>query len=212
LPVENSKLCRLAQFCAFSALFSGLGACNSAENTAENTAESPSDPAAVVANPGATFLPDGAVAEACAEGGALSTALHGAFEGDIDWTAEQMQCQGMPRPNDAGARLRFSGEAGDGARIAFIIAIPSLEEGRPAAELPSNITIIEERSSRFFSTPDLESCWTDMNVQAPVGSNERVFSVAGVLYCIAPLPEVNGDASVSIAELRFSGTLDWAAK
>ena len=37
------------------------------------------------------------------------------------------------------------------------------------------------------------------------------YSIAGTLYCVAPLPEINGETSVSVAELRFSGLLDWSA-
>jgi hypothetical protein len=32
------------------------------------------------------------------------------------------------------------------------------------------------------------------------------------MYCIAPLIEVNGDSSVTIDELSFSGLLDWDSK
>ena len=37
------------------------------------------------------------------------------------------------------------------------------------------------------------------------------FALGGLLYCVSPLPEVNGDSSVSIPELRFQGLLDWSS-
>ena len=121
-----------------------------------------------------------------------------------------MSCQGMSRPEGAGARLRFAGKAGEQALpIAFIIAIPELQRGSAAMELPSVVTIIEEGKGRFFSTPDLDSCWTDIDSQTVIDEATGRFSVDGQLYCISPIPEVNGSASVSIQELSFSGLLDW---
>jgi len=38
-----------------------------------------------------------------------------------------------------------------------------------------------------------------------------LYSIDGRLYCIAPLAEVNGESSLSISELSFSGLLDWSA-
>ena len=121
-----------------------------------------------------------------------------------------MYCEGMPRPNDAGARLRFAGEVGDPAlALAFIVAIPSLERGVAASELPSVVTVIEEGRGRFFSTPDLDSCWADIEAQNALDDATGTFAINGELYCISPIPEVNGGASVSIEEMRFSGLVDW---
>ena len=96
----------------------------------------------------------------CGEDGAFVVTLYGALAGNIEWHAEDMNCQGMSRPEGAGARLRFAGKAGEQAlALAFIIAIPELERGTAANELPSVVTVIEEGKGRFFSTPDLDSCW-----------------------------------------------------
>ena len=112
----------------------------------------------------------------------------------------------------AGARLRFAGLVGDTSLpIAFIIAMPGLERGIEGLELASNVTVIEESSSRFFRTAELESCWTDIETAYALDESGDRFVIDGVLYCISPLPEVNGDASVSIPEMRFSGLLDWTA-
>lgn len=167
----------------------------------------------------ASFLPPPAVARVdCGEAGILRAQLYGAIEGDLNWQANEMKCQGMPRPNGAGARLRFAGEFGDDTRavlLTFIIALPDLKRATVADELPSNVTIVEEGNGRFFSTPNLDSCWTDVAEQSPLESTDDsvdLFSIAGKLYCISPLGELNGDDSVSIPELNFSGVLDWSAK
>ncbi|MFQ5609435.1 MAG: hypothetical protein ACE5F8_04110 [Woeseiaceae bacterium] len=146
----------------------------------------------------------------CGDRGAFNVTLYGALAGDIQWRADDMICQGMSRPEGAGARLRFAGKAGDPAlAIAFIIAIPALERGATATELPTVVTVIEEGKGRFFSTPDLDSCWTDVASQSIIDEANGRSAIDGRLYCISPIPEVQGDASVSIQELSFSGLLDW---
>ena len=164
-------------------------------------------------SPAASLLPDKQPSKtACGEDSALKTTLYGALAGDVEWLAADMQCEGMPRPGGAGARLRFAGLVGDASLpIAFIIAMPELERGIEGLELASNVTVIDENSSRFFSTADLESCWTDIETTYALDESGDRFVIDGVLYCISPLPEVNGDASVSIPEMRFSGLLDWTA-
>jgi hypothetical protein len=155
-------------------------------------------------------LPPPPESAACGERGFLRTNFYGEFSGPIDWAAGGLECEGMPRPEGRGARLRFAGPSGD-LTIAIIIAMPGLARGSPARELGSNVTLIEEGSGRFFSTTGLGSCWTDV-LEQQATDDANVHFVAGRLYCIAPLPEVNGDSSVTLRELRFGGYLDWSAK
>jgi len=117
----------------------------------------------------------------------------------------------MQRPDGAGIRLRFAGDIA-GERLAFIIAIPDMQRGEPAAELPSNVTATVEGSGRFFSTPNLDSCWTDVYSQTALSGDNDSFAISGTLYCVAPLGEVNGDAAVSIQELSFTTVVKWEEK
>lgn len=150
------------------------------------------------------------VSYACGENGFLTTTLHGAIATTLNWQASDLACEGMPRPDGEGARLRFAGS--DGSRqIAIIIAMPSLQRGSTGAEIASNVTLIEEGASRFFSTPDLNNCWTDVTHVEAFGESTTRFSIAGTLYCVQPLAEVNGRSSVALTELRFQGLLDWSA-
>jgi len=160
--------------------------------------------------PAATTVAPAAVTSRCGAQGRLSTSLYGAIAGPVNWTAADLDCDGMPRPNGEGARLRFAGSEGE-QQIAIIIAMPGLEQGATDSEIASNVTLIEEGSGRFFSTVDHDNCWTDItSLEATDDSGER-FSIGGILYCVAPLAEVNGDSSISIPELEFQGLLDWNA-
>jgi hypothetical protein len=157
------------------------------------------------------LLPPPPDSSGCGARGYLRTDFYGEFSGPIDWTADDLDCEGMPRPEGQGARLRFAGQSGD-TPIAIIIAIPGLERDVTARELGSNVTAIEEGSGRFFSTAGLGSCWTDILEQAPTDDGTNAFFIAGTLYCIAPLAEVNGDSSVTLRELQFGGYVDWDAR
>lgn len=157
------------------------------------------------------LLPPPPESSGCGERGYLKTDFFGEIRGPIDWTAGDLDCEGMPRPEGQGARLRFAGQSGE-TPIAIIVAIPGLERGATARELGSNVTVIEEGSGRFFSTAGLGSCWTDILEQDETDDGGNGYFVAGTLYCIAPLAEINGDSSVTLRELRFGGYLDWGAK
>ena len=116
----------------------------------------------------------------------------------------------MLRPDGKGIRLRFIGSAAD-SRLAVILALPELERGVAVVESPTVVTLTVEGSGRFFSTPTLESCWSDIVAQKPVEDGSDRYAISGTLYCVAPLGEINGDAAISIPELEFSGIIDWAA-
>ena len=154
------------------------------------------------------LLPPPPESGGCGKRGYLRTEFYGEFPGPVDWKAGALDCEGMPRPEGQGARLRFAGQAGDTA-IAIIVALPALDRAATARELDSNVTVIEEGSGRFFSTAGLGSCWTDVLEHEGPRDGANVFFVAGTLYCIAPLAEVNGDSSVTLRELQFGGYIDW---
>ena len=150
---------------------------------------------------------------ACGNDGAFVAEIYGAVRASIHWDAAILECQGMPRPNGEGARLRFAGPSGaaDGTRrLAFILGLPDLVEGETAQELPNNVTLMEEGTGRFFGTRDAVNCWTDIETQEPLQSGESsTYRISGVLYCVAPLADLNGNSSISFADLQFTGRLDW---
>ena len=148
----------------------------------------------------------------CGDDGRLAGELYGGIRATLDWSSADVACEGMPRPDGDGARLRFAGKVQPGDRpIAIIIAMRDFAPDSPNAELPANVTLIEEGNGRFYSTPDFDNCLTAITEVRGLGDPGGRYSVAGVLYCVSPLPEMNGDSSVSIPELVFTGLLDWGA-
>lgn len=170
-----------------------LGACNSGADVAVTTAEK--QPVLH-----------------CGADGLLAADLFGAIETRLDWTRNDLECSGMPRPEGRGVRLRLAGPQQNGdAELVFIIALPEFGRDGGPAEFDANVTLIAAGAGRFFSTPDTRNCLVDVTAVSALDTAGDRYSIAGTLYCVAPLPEINGDTSVSVPELRFSGLLDWSA-
>ncbi len=168
------------------------------------------DPAAIDQSPGDPVLPaPEPVVSNCGESGFLSARLSGAIDTELAWSGGSLHCESMLRPDDRGMRLRFSGDVGS-ERLAIIIAMPELGAGATGPEYDSVVTITVEGSGRFFSTPNLGSCWTEVRTNAPAGNDEGLHDVAGALSCVAPLGEFNGTAFIDIQDLQFSGVADWS--
>jgi len=169
----------------------------------QSTDQEPAPPPAAVSQPPARL---------CGANGSLRAELYGAIAGNIEWSHDELECAGMPRPEGRGARLRFAGSVADGGRrVALILAIPELQRGETGDEYESNVTVIEEGSGRFFSTSRLGNCLTNITAVAATDDSGERYSIAGAVFCVAPLAEVNGESSLSIRELDFSGVLDWSA-
>lgn len=147
----------------------------------------------------------------CIDGGFLTVRLHGAIDADVDWRGAGLACEGMPRPDGKGARLRFSGalDAGSESRqFALIVALPDLDRGVAIDETPARLTLIEEDGGRFFTTGEVDACWSDVSRQEPLSKDH--YAIDGIVYCVAPLAEVQGTAGVAFTELAFSGRVDWS--
>lgn len=195
LQIKPKKSGVLRRFGAFSLLATLLAACKPAAENAVSGLE--------------TGIP---AVSSCGDSGYLRGRLYGAIDWNLDFAANKLQCEGMPRPGGEGARLRFAGRIGDDERqIAIIIAIPELDRGSAGSEYVSNVTVIEEGRGRFFNTVDPSNCLTDITAMTAIHIEGDRYTISGSLYCLAPLAEVNGDSSVSITELRFEGLIDWSA-
>jgi hypothetical protein len=171
----------------------GLAACSPAADTPpELAAPSPPEPGG------------------CAADGTFRARLYGEIAADITWRGSQYECRGMPRPEGRGARLYFAGhdDAGD-QRLAFILALPAFDRDAASRELDSTLTVIEEGTGRFFSTATDSGCVTDLSAIDPAAEDAGALTIHGSVFCVSPLAEVNGESSVSIAELRFTGMLEW---
>jgi len=90
------------------------------------------------------------------------------------------------------------------------LALPDLKPGQSGKEFASKVTVTVEGSGRFFSSPNMESCWTDVVSEKQSAANEDRYTLTGMLYCVSPLGEFNDDAAASVAELSFTSIVDWS--
>jgi hypothetical protein len=150
---------------------------------------------------------------ACGADGALTAEIYGGVRASLDWDAGMLECEGMPRPDGDGARLRFAGPADpedEKLRLVFILGLSDLVEGETASELPTNVTLMEEGTGRIFGTRYEVNCWTDIDLHEPIQpAVSSTYTIGGVLYCVKPLINLNGSSNISFAELEFTGQLDW---
>lgn len=180
--------------CCWITLVSGLAACGSKRNDeAANADPATAPPVCMTGN-----------------GGHVKGRLFAPHEIDLDWKATDLECEGMPRPDGAGGRLRFAGPVGEaGARLVLIFGVPDLQAGQTARELDTSVTVIEESVGRFFASAEQSNCWSDINEQQKLAGTDDAWQIQGRVYCLAPLSEVNGDASISLPELSFAGRISW---
>lgn len=148
------------------------------------------------------------VGSTCGDAGYLELWLTGALQANAELRDEALRCESMPRPDDRGVRMRFSGDI-SGEHLVVIVAMPDLEPGTPGTDFDAIVTVTVEGSGRFFSTPNLGACWADITRNEPLPAAADTYIVAGELSCVGPLGEFNGDAFVEVRELRFSGIADW---
>lgn len=141
--------------------------------------------------------------------GRLQGNLFGAVRQTIDWSGEDLLCEGMIRPGGDGIRLIFSrNSTSSTARIVLVIGIGNLGPGETGEDLPANVTLIDEATGRFFNAQGIERCWATVHEQQQLSKNPvAVYRVDGELYCAGSLPSVNGLESVTLHEIRFSGRL-----
>ncbi len=144
----------------------------------------------------------------CDASGYLQTEIYGSIRASLHWKGS-LQCDGMPRPNGEGARLRFAGLTAENEPLALILGLPDLFPGTTGVELPTNVTLIAENQGRFFSTPDTSNCWTDALSHDALDGDRKRSRISGALYCVAALAEVNGASSITLGDLKFAGVLDW---
>lgn len=137
--------------------------------------------------------------------GFLSGRLYGAIERAVEWRGTNMKCEGGERPGDDGLRIVFAAPGNvDADRLVFVIGISGSIDDLADSEHVANVTIIDEKTGRFFSSGRQDRCWT--TVTSVDGDGHR-YSVGGEVYCSGSLPSLTDASSVSLSDMRYSGRL-----
>lgn len=129
--------------------------------------------------------------------------LRGALEADLDWSDEQMQCDGDLRPDGRALRLAVAGPLDENRQVRFILGIEldDTADG-PAQALPTNLTVLVEGEALLFATRGSEMCAVEDLVRTQVEpGTERV---AGRGYCLGPASDLDGTQRVLVPTFTFT--------
>jgi hypothetical protein len=140
-------------------------------------------------------------------GGYLRGQLYGDIQADVDWEQQRLRCDGMLRPDNAGLRLLFEPTSRETGPL-FVLGLAGSLEDVLDREVVTNLTIVDQRSGRFFNTGDGERCWTrTTRIDVSQFSGGRNYRLVGRFYCAGALAEVNGPGTLTPGEFEFAGRL-----
>ncbi|MDH5276492.1 MAG: hypothetical protein OEW88_08715 [Gammaproteobacteria bacterium] len=154
----------------------------------------------------------GAGGPACALGaeGFLRGRFFGALNLTADWSGPGLACDGMQKPDGAGVRLFFSGDQPGGGRVSVLIGLAGRAADLAGGERPANVTVIDERKGRFFSSGGPGRCWASIGSVAPLPRPAGGLAgsrIDGLVFCVGALPSVGDRSSLTLSDLQFSGWL-----
>ena len=165
--------------------------------------------------PAAQSAPPPAVAKCLPAGnGFLRARLSGAVSSELNWGNDGTECTGAVRPTDGGIRMRFSRAEGQG-RLVLVFGIAKLPEGKPARNLPVNVTLIREGAGEFFSTQGDDKCTLDAVSQAVIVGiprRTRSYQVTARGFCTEPARAVRGKGAVLLSRFDYSGRVDFESQ
>jgi hypothetical protein len=145
----------------------------------------------------------------------LNARLAGSVEAELRWSAAELECDGMRRPDGHGMRVTFSG-AFDGGRLTLVFGIPRLAEGATGHDVPVNVTLIRAGGA-LYGTRGEDKCLLDDVSQAPLDAQPaaaepaaRRWSIDARGFCLEPARRVaGGDDAILLARFDFRGLLTW---
>lgn len=137
--------------------------------------------------------------------GFLAGRLYGDLDLPLDWRGSRLRCDGMLRDDD-GLRLMFAGPVeGATGELVVLIGIGGTLAGIEGAERPANVTLIDQRTGRFYATGGPGRCWTTVLAADPIPDGS--YRLTGTLYCAGALPALQDAGSVTLGDVRYAGRL-----
>ncbi|HVS77052.1 MAG TPA: hypothetical protein VHE11_08965 [Steroidobacteraceae bacterium] len=178
-------------------------------------------------------LPAVSLSGACLKSGKayLRARIRGTVRLDVDLHGAGLTCEGGPRVSGGGIRMGFEGRVRPGGRrLRMVFGIAGAREGRPGRELPTNLTVIFEGESLFFSTQGQDNCTVDRLTQEPIGAGRaptpaqgaarkagaasatpkiRSYVVTAHGFCVAPANDIGGHRRILVSTFDFAGRADF---
>jgi len=139
--------------------------------------------------------------------------LAGALEADVHWSAADMRCDGMRRPDGKGLRVTFSGVAG-GKRLTLVFGVSHLAEGAGGKAVPVNVTLIREGGA-LYGTRGEDKCVFDEVTQERLPATKgakgvRHWRIEAHGFCLGPARAVGaGRDAILVSRFDFRGPIAW---
>lgn len=146
--------------------------------------------------------------------GYLRARLSGAVSTELNWGNEGTECTGAVRPTDGGIRMRFSRPEGQG-KLVLVFGIAQLREGKPASNIPVNVTLIREGAGQFFSTQGDDKCTLDLVTQdviVGIPHRSRSYRVTARGFCTKPARAVRGSGAILLSRFDYAGRVDFESE
>ena len=134
--------------------------------------------------------------------GVLRGRLYGDLSLSIDSRPPQLRCGGGLRPDGRGIRLVLAPAE---QQLVFVLGFPSMPDEGHVDEQAINLTIIDERSGRFYNSGTTERCWARLGRFRLGEPQGRRYELAGELYCAGALAAVNHSGFVTPGDFVFAG-------
>jgi hypothetical protein len=141
----------------------------------------------------------------------LNARLSGAIESELNWSAAELSCDGMRRPDGKGLRVTFSGPL-KGKQLTLVFGVPRLAEGAGGRAVPVNVTLVREGKS-VYGTRGEDKCMLDEVSQARVKHNPpggaRHWAIEARGFCLEPARAVQGRDAILLVRFDFRGSVTW---
>jgi len=136
--------------------------------------------------------------------GYLRAKLAGAVDANIDWPNSGTRCEGEFREKPPGVRLSFQRVPAAKLNLLLVFGLTGVNEGAPAREVKTNLTIIVQGTSRIFGTLGDSRCTVDSLTQRPL-AEARSYRIEARGFCTQPAHAVRGKSDVLVSTFEFAG-------
>lgn len=141
----------------------------------------------------------------------LRARLRGALDLDVEWRGDELSCEGGPRPDGSGLRVTLAGPLqADGRRLRFVFGLAGAREGRDAAALPTNLTLIFEGEQRLYATLGDDRCTTDRLQQRRIGEPGgplRNWKIEASGFCTGPAQTLDGTGRIVVTRFDYAARI-----
>lgn len=183
-----------------------LAACQRQPTPPPATAGKGATPSPAAATPGTHCLAD--------RSGLLSARLRGALDAKLDWRDAELECTGGARPDGSGIRVSIAGPLdASGQRLRLVFGLAAKPGTARAANVPTNLTVIQEGAQRLFSTRGDDKCQSELLTQQPEdAAHPQVLRVTARGYCIGAAATLDGRQQLWLERFDFSARIDTEEK